>query len=92
MRGSVRLASAGALAVTAALVPAGVALADDSPPANLGNGLSRLVQPPEAVRQFRFDQTSLAIRDNAGPGPRRRLRDAEARCSRPCDSAARPAA
>lgn len=66
MRGSVRLASAGALAVTAALAPAGVALADDSPPANLGNGLSRLVQPPKAVGKFRFDQKSLAIRDRQG--------------------------
>ena len=68
MRGSVRLASAsaGALAVTAALAPAGAALADESPPANLGNGLGRLVQPPRAHGAFRFDQARLAIRDKAG--------------------------
>ena len=66
MRGRGRLASVGALAVTAALAPAGAALADESPPANLGNGLGRLVQPPRVHGAFKFDQARLAIRDKAG--------------------------
>src|SRR4051794_6794645 len=45
-RRSARVAASAALATIGSLTLAGAVLADDSPPANLGNGLSRLVQPP----------------------------------------------
>jgi hypothetical protein len=66
-RRSVRVASASALAAVGSLALAGVVQADNSPPANLGNGLGRLVQPPPAAHGgFKANQSLLAIRDKAG--------------------------
>jgi hypothetical protein len=67
MRGRVRVVGVPALAVAGALSIAGVAAADDSPPANLANGLGRLVQPTQAAAgTVREDPSLLAIRDKAG--------------------------
>jgi hypothetical protein len=66
-RRSSRVAVSAALATVGSLALAGAVMADDSPPANLGNGLSRLVQPPApAAGGFQADQGLLAIRDKAG--------------------------
>jgi hypothetical protein len=66
-RRSARVAASAALATIGSLTLAGAVLADDSPPANLGNGLSRLVQPPgPTAGGFHADQGLLAIRDKAG--------------------------
>ena len=66
-RRSARVANATALATIGSLALAGAVQADDSPPANLGNGLSRLVQPPRSnSSQIRLNQGLLAIRDKAG--------------------------
>jgi hypothetical protein len=66
-RRSVRVVSAPALATLGSLALAGVVRADNSPPANLGNGLGRLVQPPRAAHGgFKVNQGLLAIRDKAG--------------------------
>jgi Subtilase family len=66
-RRSSRVAASAALATIGSLALAGAVLADDSPPANLGNGLSRLVQPPgPTAGGFHADQALLAIRDKAG--------------------------
>ena len=54
------------VAIVAGLVGAGPALADDSPPGNLGNGLARLVEPPAAKAGIRMTQAPLAIRDRQG--------------------------
>jgi hypothetical protein len=69
MRRRVCVAGASALAATGALSLSGVAAADDSPPANLANGLSRLVQRSPAAATtgpVREDPSRLAIRDKAG--------------------------
>ena len=54
------------ITVIVALAGAAPALADDSPPGNLGNGLSRLVEPPAAKAGIRMTQAPLAIRDRQG--------------------------
>jgi hypothetical protein len=57
---------AAVLAGCGGMMCAGTARADDSPPANLGNGLSRLVAPPAAKPNFKLTQAPLAIRDGQG--------------------------
>src|SRR5262245_28754655 len=42
------------------------AWADDSPPANLGNGLSRLLDPPPPKAGGRMTQAPLAVRARDG--------------------------
>jgi hypothetical protein len=42
------------------------AVADTSPPGNLGNGLARLVAPPRAKSGLRMTQAPLTIRDKQG--------------------------
>ena len=54
------------ITVIVALAGAAPALADDSPPGNLGNGLSRLIEPPAAKAGIRMTQAPLAIRDRQG--------------------------
>ena len=56
----------GSITVIMALAWAAPALADDSPPGNLGNGLSRLIEPPAAKSGIRMTQAPLAIRDRQG--------------------------
>ena len=68
MRRSVRIASASALAMTGSLALAGIALADGSPPGNLGNGLAQVVAPQPAVAGSPIRDTTAGLiqRDAAG--------------------------
>ena len=68
MRRSVRIASASALAMTGSLALAGMALADGSPPGNLGNGLAQVVAPQPAVAGSPIRDTTAGLiqRDAAG--------------------------
>jgi hypothetical protein len=61
-----RVATIALLAGGAVLVCANTAGADNSPPANLGNGLARLLQPPAARSGIQLTQAPLAIRDRQG--------------------------
>src|SRR5690242_13865218 len=62
---SARSVIAPALALAAALVLA-TAAAADTPPGNLGNGLSRLIEPTPARSGIRLTMRPLAIRDDDG--------------------------
>jgi hypothetical protein len=56
----------GVLTCSTYLAAAAAAPAEQSPPANLGNGLARLVEPPAPKAGIRMTQRPLAIRDAQG--------------------------